>query len=176
MIRYTIVSCSLGRLLLVATPRGVCQVRFGDAERELEAAVGEEFPFATPERDDPGLRHWSGPLVRYVDGEAAELDLPLDVRGSRFQRRVWDALQAIPRGHTRTYSDVARAIGAPRAARAVARACATNPVAVLIPCHRVVARSGGLGGYSYGVARKEELLEREAPPAAGGALQSRSAA
>jgi AraC family transcriptional regulator of adaptative response/methylated-DNA-[protein]-cysteine methyltransferase len=160
-IEYTIVECSLGRLLVAGTERGVCNVRFGEHDDELEHGLAAEFPFASLRRNDVRLKPWSESLVRYVDGHARHLDVPLHVRGSRFQRRVWDALRAIPRGSTRSYADVARTIALPRGARAVARACATNPVAVLIPCHRVVASDGSAGGYRWGTERKRALLERE---------------
>ena len=166
-IDYTVSQTSLGCLLVAATERGVCRVAFGESEAELEGMLRAELPFARLERDDVGLKPWSEALVSYVDGHAARLELPLDVSASRFRLRVWEALRAIPRGATQSYSEVARSIGAPRAARAVAQACAGNPVAVLIPCHRVVAAGGGLGGYAFGASRKRALLEREgalAPP------------
>jgi AraC family transcriptional regulator of adaptative response/methylated-DNA-[protein]-cysteine methyltransferase len=160
-IHFTISGTSLGSLLVAATERGVCRVAFGESEAELERMLRAELPFAEVERDDVGLKRWSDALVAYVDGHAERLDLPLDVAGSRFRMRVWEALRAIPRGETQSYSCVARSIGAPRAARAVAQACATNPVAVVIPCHRVVAAGGGLGGYAFGLERKRALLTRE---------------
>jgi len=166
-IDYTISHTTLGPLLLAATERGVCRVAFGESEAELESLLRAELPFARVERDDVGLKTWSDAVVGYVDGHAARLDRPVDVAASRFRLRVWEALRAIPRGATRSYSEVARTIGAPRAARAVAQACAGNPVAVLIPCHRVVSADGGLGGYAYGPARKRILLQREG--ALGGA-------
>jgi AraC family transcriptional regulator of adaptative response/methylated-DNA-[protein]-cysteine methyltransferase len=118
-------------------------------------------------RDEAALAPYCSALAAYVDGRSDALALPLDVRASVFRRRVWDALAAIPRGATRSYADVARAIGMPGAARAVAGACAANPVAIAIPCHRVVASDGGLGGYRWGVARKRALLAREADPHSG---------
>ena len=160
-IHFTISGTSLGSLLVAATERGVCRVAFGESEAELERMLRAELPFAEVERDDVGLKRWSDELVAYVDGHAARLDLPLDVAGSRFRMRVWEALRAIPHGETQSYSGVARSIGAPRAARAVAQACATNPAAVVIPCHRVVAADGGLGGYAFGLERKRALLTRE---------------
>ena len=160
-IDYSISHTTLGLVLLAATERGVCRVAFGESEAELESLLRAELPFAQVERDDVGLKRWSDAVIGYVDGHATRLDLPLDVAASRFRLRVWEALRAIPRGATRSYSEVARSIGAPRAARAVAQACAGNPVAVLIPCHRVVAAGGGLGGYAYGATRKRVLLERE---------------
>lgn len=160
-IRYAIRSCSLGRLLVAGTERGVCHVRLGDGDPELEKGLSEEFPFAVIGRHDARVEGWCRSVACYVDGETTRLDVPLDVSASRFQRRVWDALRAIPRGTTRSYSELAASLGLPGGARAVARACATNPVAVVIPCHRVVARDGGLAGYRWGIERKQALLERE---------------
>ena len=122
----------------------------------------EEFPFAELRENPVRLEPWSDALVSYVDGHSTDLEVPLDVSGRRFQRRVWNALSGIPRGDTRTYSEVADSLGVPKGARAVARACASNPAAVAIPCHRVVAKSGELGGYRWGLARKRALLQREA--------------
>jgi AraC family transcriptional regulator of adaptative response/methylated-DNA-[protein]-cysteine methyltransferase len=161
-IDYRTRSCSLGRLLVAGTRRGVCYVRFGARDGELRRRLEQEFPYAQFRRVANGdLERWSAAVAGYVDGRVAEVDVPLDVRGSAFQRRVWNALRRIPRGETRAYSDVARAIGSPHGARAVAHACATNPVAVLTPCHRVVERGGGLGGYAGGVKRKRALLRAE---------------
>ena len=160
-IRYAIAPCSLGRLLVAATARGVCNVRFGDEDPELEKGLAEEFPFAVLGPADAEVEAWCRQVVRYVNGETTRIRVPFDVRASRFQRRVWDALCAIPRGATRSYSELAASLGVPQGARAVARACATNPLAVVVPCHRVVARDGGLGGYRWGGERKQALLERE---------------
>lgn len=165
-IGYTIVDCAFGRLLVAATERGVCAVCLGDADGGLRAALEREYPAADVERDDEGLGRWVDPLLRHLDGQTPHLDLPVDVRATAFQRRVWEALKAIPYGGTRSYSAVARAIGRPTAVRAVARACATNPVAVIVPCHRVVREDGGLGGYRWGVERKRALLARERAVAA----------
>jgi AraC family transcriptional regulator of adaptative response/methylated-DNA-[protein]-cysteine methyltransferase len=151
----------LGRLLVAATERGVCHVRLGADDAELEAGLAAEFPFAALRRDDAALAPWADAVACYAEGRTPRLHVPLDVRGSRFEQRVWDALRAIPRGATRSYGEVAAALGMPRAARAVGRACARNPVALVVPCHRVVAQGGGLGGYRYGLARKRALLERE---------------
>jgi AraC family transcriptional regulator of adaptative response/methylated-DNA-[protein]-cysteine methyltransferase len=161
MIRWTIRDTTLGPLLVAATPRGVCFAAFGASEAELERALAGELPFAELHRDDRALAAWAGALVAGVDGDGSRADVPLDVRGSRFQRRVWDALRAIPRGRTRSYGELAAALAAPHAARAVARACAANPVPVAIPCHRVVPKSGGTGGYAFGAWRKRALLARE---------------
>jgi AraC family transcriptional regulator of adaptative response/methylated-DNA-[protein]-cysteine methyltransferase len=170
MIRWTIRDTTLGPLLVAATQRGVCFAAFGASEVELEAALAGELPYAERRRDDSALAAWASALVAGVDGGGSRGDVPLDVRGSRFQRRVWDALRAIPRGRTRSYGELAAALGAPRAARAVARACAANPVPVAIPCHRVVPKAGGTGGYAFGAWRKRALLAREG--AAGVSLRA----
>ncbi len=136
----------------------------GDDAGALEAALRREYPAATVERHDDELRGWAGTVVARMAGQEAER-LPLDVRGTTFQWRVWDALQRIPKGSTRTYAEIARELGQPSAARAVARACASNPLALVIPCHRVVRGDGGLGGYRWGVERKRELLRRRSGPA-----------
>ena len=160
-IRCTLAFCALGRLLLAAAERGVCGVCLGDEDAPLEAALRAEYPAAEVRRDDDGLNPWADDLLGHLDGRLPRLNLPIDVRATAFQRRVWQELLAIPYGRTRTYSEVARALSRPTAARAVARACATNPVAVLIPCHRVVREGGGLGGYRWGLQRKQALLDRE---------------
>jgi len=160
-VRYTPVSCPLGRLLLAATERGVCFVCLGADDAALEAALRAEYGAAEIRRDDGGLNPWADDLLAHLDGRLPHVDLPIDVRATAFQRRVWQELLAIPYGGTRTYSEIARALGRPTAARAVARACATNPVAVLIPCHRVLREGGGLGGYRWGLERKQALLEGE---------------
>jgi AraC family transcriptional regulator of adaptative response/methylated-DNA-[protein]-cysteine methyltransferase len=160
-IRYTTTACPLGRLLLAGTELGVCAVYLGDTDAPLEAELRREFAAATVGRDDVGLRGWVEAVVQRLRGEAPHGELPLDVQATAFQWRVWQQLRAIPAGQTRTYREVAEALGQPQAARAVARACATNPVSVVIPCHRVVRGDGGLGGYRWGLARKRELLRRE---------------
>jgi AraC family transcriptional regulator of adaptative response/methylated-DNA-[protein]-cysteine methyltransferase len=158
-IRFTILETGLGLTLVAGTAQGVCAVRFGESGRELEAGLRAEFRHASVRRADGELGAWAEAVRSLVAG--GESELPLDIRATAFQRLVWEALRAIPRGETRAYSDIAAAIGAPRAARAVARACATNPVAVLIPCHRVVPKDGEMGGYRWGVDRKKKLLESE---------------
>jgi AraC family transcriptional regulator of adaptative response/methylated-DNA-[protein]-cysteine methyltransferase len=160
-IRYLLTDSPLGRLLLAATERGVCAVCLGDRDADLEAALRREYPAATIARDDAELQAWAGELLEHLHGRQPHLDLPLDVRATAFQWRVWQALRAIPYGGTRTYSEIAEAVGNSKAARAVARACATNPAAVVIPCHRVVREDGGLGGYRWGLGRKETLLAQE---------------
>jgi AraC family transcriptional regulator of adaptative response/methylated-DNA-[protein]-cysteine methyltransferase len=160
-IRFASVPCSLGWLLVAATERGICHVSLGDSAAALERSLESEFPAAQVARDDGTLGDWVARLTAHLDGRAERLDLPLDVRATAFQRRVWEALQRIPYGTTRSYSDIARAIGAPAATRAVAHACATNPAALVIPCHRVVREDGSLGGYRWDSQRKASLLERE---------------
>ncbi len=159
---YSVAPCSLGQLLIATTERGVCAVRLGDSAAALEAMLRDEFPAAALERDDEQLRSTMAMLHDYLRGEQPLGDLPLDIRATAFQRRVWEALRAIPYGSTRSYRDIAEAIGQPKAVRAVARACATNPVALVVPCHRVVGSDGSLHGYRWGVERKQALLEQEA--------------
>jgi len=160
-IRYAVVDSPLGRLLVAATPRGVCAVSMGQGDEELAAALTREYPAASIAKDAGGLTRWSREIVAHLEGREPRLDLPLDVRATAFQWQVWQALASIPYGETRTYGDIAAAIGRPRAVRAVARACATNPVALAIPCHRVVPAAGGTGGYRWGIARKQAILGRE---------------
>ncbi len=160
-IRYTIVNSPLGRLLVGATDRGICAVSLCDSDDALVTALEGEYPAAEIQRDTAGLDRWVTPFLTYLHGREPHLDLPLDVRATAFQRQVWEALRAIPYGSTLSYSRVARAVGRPTAVRAVARACATNPAALLIPCHRVVREDGGLGGYRWGMERKQRLLSLE---------------
>ena len=160
-ISYSIVECPLGFLLVGATESGICAVRLGDNEKALEETLSKEYHAATLRRDDDSLGKWVEPILTHLQGNRPYLDLPIDVQATAFQRRVWQELQTIPYGSTRSYSQVARAIGQPTATRAVARACATNSVALLVPCHRVVRENGDLGGYRWGIGRKEELLKRE---------------
>jgi AraC family transcriptional regulator of adaptative response/methylated-DNA-[protein]-cysteine methyltransferase len=161
-ITYSIVPCPLGYLLVAATPNGLCAVRLGDTAQALADTLAGEFPAASVQPDDGHLAPWLASLQDYLAGAQPHLDLPLDVRATAFQRRVWQALQAIPYGSTRSYREVAEAISQPTAARAVARACATNPVALVVPCHRVVREDGSLSGYRWGIERKETLLALEA--------------
>jgi len=164
-IRYTIVDSPLGKMLVAATDAGLSAVAFGSLESELEDELASRFPASERRRDEANL----GAMVKQILAQMTEhpvaLELPLDVRATAFQRRVWEALRRIPRGQTRTYSQIAEAIGQPTAVRAVARACATNPVAVVIPCHRVIGSDGTLTGYRWGVERKKKLLELESVPA-----------
>jgi len=161
-IAYVTVPTPLGRLLVAATERGVCRVALGDTASALEADLIAEFPAARVVQDKSGKLHgWVTPILAYLDGREPDLDLPLDIRATAFQRRVWQELQKIPFGQTRTYAEIAKRIGQPTASRAVARACAMNPAALVIPCHRVVSKSGETGGYRWGVERKRSLLEME---------------
>ena len=160
-IQYAMVASPLGRVLVAATPRGLCAVRFGESASELERELREEFSAAEIRRDDAALQPYVQPLLASLRGEDTTIDLPLDIRATAFQKRVWEALRTIPAGETRSYTDVARTIGNPKAVRAVARACASNPVAVVVPCHRVVSKSGESSGYRWGVERKKKLLEQE---------------
>jgi AraC family transcriptional regulator of adaptative response/methylated-DNA-[protein]-cysteine methyltransferase len=161
-IGYTIVDSALGRLLVAATENGVCFVSLADSDQTLETALRGDYHAAQIERDDAGLRQWVSAVLGYLNGKQPHLDLPLDIQGTAFQRQVWEALRAIPYGETRTYSQIAKAIGRPGAARAVGHACGANPVALVVPCHRAVGSKGALTGYRWGVARKEKLLAREA--------------
>jgi AraC family transcriptional regulator, regulatory protein of adaptative response / methylated-DNA-[protein]-cysteine methyltransferase len=160
-IGYTIVDSSLGRLLIAATERGVCSVCLGDSDEALEKALRQEYPLAVIERDSTGLEGHLRQIREHLAGQASTLNLPVDVQATAFQWKVWQALRDIPYGETRTYSEIARAIGRPRAVRAVGHACATNRVAVVIPCHRAVRRDGSLGGYRWGLERKQALLDGE---------------
>ena len=161
IVRYTTARSPLGRMLITATDKGICAIQFADTDAELQQGLMREFPFAVRKRDDEAMAQWKLSLERLIDGEESNRSLPLDIRATAFQRKVWEHLQKIPRGETRSYSEVARKIGMPKATRAVARACATNPVAVAIPCHRVVRQGGELGGYRWGIERKEQLLAME---------------
>jgi AraC family transcriptional regulator of adaptative response/methylated-DNA-[protein]-cysteine methyltransferase len=166
-IRYTVAGTPLGRLLVATTVHGLCAVRLGAKDGELEAELRAEFPRAALERVDDGAHEW-------IDGAIARVSamlglapvhgappLPADLAATAFQWRVWEELMRIPAGETRSYTDVARAIGRPRAVRAVARACASNRLALIVPCHRVVREDGSLGGYRWGIANKERLLRME---------------
>ena len=159
---FVTVPTSLGRLLVAATDRGICRVTLGDNAAKLEADLRTEFDAARVREQKGGkLEGFVDAILSYLEGTEPHLDLPLDIRATAFQRRVWQELQQIPFGETRTYAEVARRIGTPTATRAVAQACATNPVALVIPCHRVVRENGDLGGYRWGVDRKRSLLKNE---------------
>ncbi len=163
-IRYTVVACPLGLLLVAATARGVCAVELGDDDERLAAALAAEYPVARIERGGGELTGWVQAIASYLSGERpgrGGLDLPLDLQATAFELRVWEALRKIPYGETRSYGEVAAALGAPKAARAVARACAANPAALITPCHRVVRADGESGGYRWGEERKRALLAME---------------
>jgi AraC family transcriptional regulator, regulatory protein of adaptative response / methylated-DNA-[protein]-cysteine methyltransferase len=160
-IEYTIARSPLGKVLVAATERGVSAVYLGDAQNQLVAELREEYPQAEISPAAGGAQRWVREIVERIEGKPAQVDLPLDLQATAFQRRVWQELQRIPRGKTRTYSQVARALGRPKAVRAVARACATNPVSIVVPCHRVIREDGKLAGYRWGLTRKERLLDAE---------------
>jgi AraC family transcriptional regulator of adaptative response/methylated-DNA-[protein]-cysteine methyltransferase len=160
-IGYAVAACSLGRLLVATTEHGVCAVKLGDRDDGLVADLKREYPAAEIVADGKPRAEWVQAIVDHLRGQEPSLDLPIDVRATAFQWKVWRALQQIPYGETRAYAQVARSIGSPRAARAVARACATNPVCLVVPCHRVVQTDGGVGGYRWGVERKKKLLAAE---------------
>ena len=173
--RWSATASPLGWLLVAATERGVCDVRLGSELAGLEAGLRAERAGAGLERDDAGLAAFATAVARAAAGLAPGREVPLDLPAGGFHRRVWDALRRIPHGETRTYAQLAAALGRPRAARAVGRACAANPVALLVPCHRVVPATGGVGGYRWGAERKRALLLAEARAGAG-RCDSRSAA
>jgi AraC family transcriptional regulator, regulatory protein of adaptative response / methylated-DNA-[protein]-cysteine methyltransferase len=160
-IRYACSDSPLGRMLIAATEKGICCIQFGKSDGELLEGLKREFPFAVRKQDEGGLRSWMSALLKHMQGKNLDAALPLDIRATAFQRQVWTYLQSIPFGETKSYSEVAKAIGQPRACRAVARACASNPVAVEIPCHRVVREDGTMGGYRWGLGRKKALLQME---------------
>jgi AraC family transcriptional regulator of adaptative response/methylated-DNA-[protein]-cysteine methyltransferase len=160
-IQFSIVDSPLGRLLAAYTERGVCCVKLGDDDRVLEATFRDEFPTAEIHRAGATVHEWIAAIVRGIETGEPTSAIPIDAQGTAFQWRVWNELQRIPRGTTLSYSEVAQRIGKPTAVRAVAHACASNPVALVIPCHRVVREDGTLGGYRWGLERKKELLDRE---------------
>ena len=160
-ISYTTAVCALGRLLVAATKKGICAVSLGDTEKELEDSFLAEFSEAEIIRDDSGLKNYLEEILSRLNGNNMRLDLPTDVRATAFQRRVWQELKKIPFGETRSYKQIAENIGNHKAVRAVARACAANPVAIITPCHRVVGANGNLNGYAWGIERKKKLLENE---------------
>lgn len=160
-IAYTIVDSPLGRLLVAGTELGICRVGLADSDEILEETLHNEFPAAEMYKDGEHLRPWLEEIIRHLAGEQPNLSLPIDIRATAFQWRVWEELRAIPYGQTRSYSQIARAIGNPQARRAVAQACKQNPVPLIIPCHRVVRDDGSLGGYRWGTRRKQLLLAQE---------------
>lgn len=161
IINYAIVECSLGRLLVAATSKGVCSVKLGNSDEELKTDLVNEFPAAEIHQNEKPLGAWLQAVVDYLGQKSPHIDLPLDIQATAFQRQVWEQLRAIPYGETYSYSDVAKALGQEKAVRAVARACAKNPVALVIPCHRVIREDKTLGGYRWGLERKKRLLEDE---------------
>ena len=161
-IRFAVGECSLGSILVAATDKGVCAIQFGDDPDALLRELQDRFPKARLIGADKDFERMVARVVGFVEAPAQGFDLPLDVRGTAFQQRVWQALRAIPSGATASYAEIAERIGQPKAVRAVARACASNGIAVAIPCHRVVRRDGALSGYRWGVERRRALLEREA--------------
>ncbi len=168
-VRYTLAGSPLGRMLIAATDRGICAIQFADSDAELEQGLRREFPFANRRRDDSAMEAWKRELLARLKGPEFHASLPLDIKATAFQRQVWDCLQSIPAGETRSYQQVAKAIGHPAATRAVGRACASNPGAGAIPCPRVIREDGGLGGYRWGIERKVALLEREKAAITGAA-------
>ena len=160
-IQFTIVDSPLGRLLIGATEKGICAVSMGDSDEALERSLYQEYSGAVIDRESSSFKKWIQPVLERLRGIRTGLDLPIEVIATAFQRRVWEELRRIPYGNTRSYSEIARKIGKPRAARAVARACAANHVALVVPCHRVVRNDGSAGGYRWGIHRKEKLLQQE---------------
>jgi AraC family transcriptional regulator of adaptative response/methylated-DNA-[protein]-cysteine methyltransferase len=165
-IRFVTVETPLGWALVAATERGICMTALGDNRDTLGAALRQRFPAAAVIAEDAGLKGWAERIVRFITAPDQNLDLPLDIRGTAFQARVWRALQKIPLGKTASYSEIAAALGQPKAVRAVAQACAANKLALIVPCHRVIRSDGDLGGYRWGLERKRALLARERAAAA----------
>ncbi len=160
-INYTIAECELGKLMVAATAKGVCSVKLGDNADDLLADLRAEFAAADIQHESKQLQFAVNAVVDHLKRKTTQVDLPLDIRATAFQKQVWEQLRAIPFGETRSYAELAAATGNPKAVRAVARACATNPVAVVIPCHRVIREDKSLGGYRWGLERKKKLLENE---------------
>jgi AraC family transcriptional regulator of adaptative response/methylated-DNA-[protein]-cysteine methyltransferase len=175
VIRFATAKTALGWVLVAATGKGICAAELGDRRESLVAALRRRFAEATVREDRAGLRDWIAHIAAFIASPDHALELPLDVRGTAFQAQVWRALQRIPPGSTASYSEIAAALGRPRAVRAVAQACAQNSLALLVPCHRAVRRDGELAGYRWGVERKRALLERESAAAARAGRRIRSA-
>ncbi|HLS89204.1 MAG TPA: methylated-DNA--[protein]-cysteine S-methyltransferase [Sphingobacteriaceae bacterium] len=165
-IKYGVFPCTLGRILVAANDEGVCFISLGDDDRQLEQELSARFADEGLEQDADAVQRWAEPLQEYLRGQMQDLDIPLAVTATPFQQRVWREVARIPRGATRTYKEVAAAVGKPGAARAVARACAANPVAVVVPCHRVVRTDGSISGFRWGIQRKLALLAMESGQAA----------
>jgi len=160
-IRFVTVATALGWALVAATERGICMTALGDDRDSLAGSLRQRFPSAEVIAEDAGLKQWADRIVRFITAPEQNLDLPLDIRGTAFQARVWRALQKIPLGKTASYTEIAAALGQPKAVRAVAQACAANKLALIVPCHRVIRSDGELGGYRWGLERKQALLARE---------------
>jgi AraC family transcriptional regulator, regulatory protein of adaptative response / methylated-DNA-[protein]-cysteine methyltransferase len=169
VIRFATVETPLGWALVAASRRGICMTALGDDRDSLGAALRQRFPAAAISGEDARLGDWAQSVLRCITAPGETLDLPLDIRGTAFQARVWRALQKIPLGQTATYGEIAAALGRPKAVRAVGRACGANPLALLVPCHRVIRKDGDLGGYRWGLARKRALLDRERAASGDGA-------
>ena len=161
LINYTIVPCSMGYLLVAITEKGICSVKLGDTREELESILYKQFHQAKLIFDSDIHQDCVEAILNFIDGKQPHLDLPLDVKGTAFQKQVWQALQKIPYGETSTYKDIANQINKPSSVRAVGNACGANPTALIVPCHRVVKNDGSLGGYRWGIDRKRKLLDRE---------------
>lgn len=160
-LRFTLADCYLGSVLIAATEPGLCAIFLGEDPSELVRNLERRFPRSRPIRDDKKLDALASEIIAFIENPSLGFHRPLDIRGTDFQKRVWQALRRIPIGKTATYADIARAIGAPKAVRAVAQACGANPLAVVIPCHRVLRSDGDISGYRWGVERKRKLLESE---------------
>jgi AraC family transcriptional regulator of adaptative response/methylated-DNA-[protein]-cysteine methyltransferase len=160
-IRYATNESPFGWLLVAATEKGICMVSLGDSDQDLTEALRERYPAADYVQDASYFKEVTPVISNYLSGHQPRLDLPVDIRATAFRLKVYEALKAIPYGETCSYEEVARAVGSPKAVRAVGSACANNPVALVIPCHRVVRKDGSLGGYRWGLKRKEKLLEME---------------
>lgn len=158
---YAIAPCPLGYLLVAMTEKGICAVKLGDEAEKLEHTLNQEFQQAHIIRDDKSHKDWIQSILDLIAGDETHLDLPIDIRGTAFQKQVWQALQKIPYGETSTYADIASDISKPHAVRAVGNACGSNPIAVIVPCHRVLRSDSGLGGYHWGIERKQKLLLQE---------------
>jgi AraC family transcriptional regulator of adaptative response/methylated-DNA-[protein]-cysteine methyltransferase len=160
---YSIINCNLGYLLVATTDRGICAVKISDRQQNLIQTLTQEFSRATIIHNDLNCKDWLESILNLIAGKEADSDLPLDIRGTSFQQQVWQELQKIPYGETRTYREIANNLGKPKATRAIGNACGANPVAIIIPCHRVVRSDGSLGGYRWGIECKQKLLDRETP-------------
>lgn len=162
IIRYSVKKCSLGNVLIAATERGICTILLGETADFLIQDLRQRFPKDELEKADVALANWVSYTTEFIEKPRQEFNLPLDIRGTAFQQRVWHTLKEIPVGKTVSYTEIARQIGSPKAVRAIAQACASNSLAVVIPCHRVIRSDGALSGYRWGVERKQALLNREA--------------